>query len=256
MRKVLAPFFIGREEPGLERGTGPFDVVLPSTLASEEFSATCAIKNINRALREFVTSTISEGERPLVVSGDCISTIGCLAGVQRLGIRPYLVWLDAHGDFHTYETTISGHLGGMPLAMITGRGDDSLLMAAEMVPLRDSLVCQVGARDLEPGESAALERSSILRANSIDGSLIEVLRGCQVWVHLDSDYIDPNEAPAMRYPAPGGPSIADVKSNLVELWRVTSIVGVSVSAWAPHLDRDLQTATACWDLIAHWTDRL
>ena len=64
-----------------------------------------------------------EGEdAPVVISGDCMVAIGVLAGLQARGIDPTLLWFDAHGDFHTWETTASGFLGGMPLAMVSGRG--------------------------------------------------------------------------------------------------------------------------------------
>ncbi len=103
----------------------------------------------------------------MVLSGDCICSIGCIAGLERCGIRPQLLWFDAHGDFHTPETTISGHLGGMPLAMITGRGDLSLLEAVELTPLVDAHVYHIGATDLEPGENEALQSSGICRVSRV-----------------------------------------------------------------------------------------
>jgi arginase len=250
MRKCLAPFFIGREEPGLEKGTSTFEIVLPPTLVGCEAGSRDAIGRINCAIRDFVAETIASGEKPLVVCGDCLSAIGCLTGLERCGIRPYLLWFDAHGDFHTPETTISGHLGGMPLAIITGRGELSLLTAVGMTPLPDEQVCLVGGRDLEPGEKEALEASRICRCERITDVWDWLPHKFHLWVHFDTDYINPTDAPAMRCPASGGVSAQIARLDLDALSSCTNISGLSVSAWAPHLDVDARTAIVSWDAIS------
>jgi arginase len=250
MRKCLSPFFIGREEPGLDIGLGSFDIQLLQSLIACEPVSKNAISNINCAIRDFITETVSIGEKPMVLSGDCLSAIGCLAGLQKCEIQPYLLWFDAHGDFHTPETTISGHIGGMPLAMITGRGDLSLLTGVNLAPLPDKRVYFIGGRDIEPGEKEAMELSNIHMCNRITDILSELPKKPNFWVHFDTDYINPIDAPAMRYPAKGGISAQLVKSDLNALASRTNIVGLSVSAWAPHLDFERQTAITCWDVIS------
>jgi arginase len=250
MRKCLSPFFIGRDEPGLDRGTGPFDIKLPLTLVGIEPGSKNAINSINCAIRDFIAETVVLGEKPMVLSGDCLSAIGCLAGLQKCDIYPYFIWFDAHGDFHTPETTISGHLGGMPLAMITGRGDQSLLSAVDLKPLPDRKVYFVGGRDLEVGEKEALEESKINKCERITEILSELPKESYFWVHFDMDYIIPIDAPAMRYPAEGGVSAQIIKSDLNTLASCINILGLSVSAWAPHLDVNAQTAIVCWDVIS------
>lgn len=246
----LSPFFIGRVELGLERRTGPFDEVLPAALVGNEPGSQNAINKINGAIRDFVSRTLAMGERPLVLSGDCLSVIGCLAGLRKSGMRSNLLWFDAHGDFHTHETTLSGHLGGMPLAMISGRGDQSLLHAVGLDALPDNRISLVGARDLESGEREALFRSGIRRAARVTELLDALTSDEQFWVHFDTDYINPADAPAMRYPAPGGASAMETKTDFSLLADRVNIVGVSVSAWAPHLDVNGQTAATCWDTIS------
>ncbi len=59
-------------------------------------------------------------------AGDCVASLGVAAGLQRAGIEPSVAWLDAHGDFNTWETTPSGFMGGMPLAVLAGLGDQSI----------------------------------------------------------------------------------------------------------------------------------
>jgi arginase len=250
MRKCLAPFFIGREEPGLDRRTGPFDVVLPKDLVGTEPGSIRAINQINCSIRDVVAETILSGDRPLVLSGDCLSAIGCLAGMEKCGIRPYLLWFDAHGDFHTPETTISGHLGGMPLAIITGRSDGSLLSDVGLTPLADDRVCLIGGRDLEPVERESLEASGIRRVDRVAQALEFLPESSPLWVHFDTDYINPSDAPAMRYPAPGGISAKAVKFDLETIARKRNVLGLSVSAWAPHLDTGGRTAATCWDTIS------
>jgi len=250
MRKCLSPFFIGREELGLDIHTGPFNIQLPQTLINCGVGSKNAINNINCAIRDFISETIAMGENPMVLSGDCLSAIGCLAGLQKNNIYPYILWFDAHGDFHTTETTISGHLGGMPLAMITGRGDLSLITAVGLKPIHDKRVYFIGGRDLEVGEKESMIGSKIKRCNLITDILSELPKKSYFWVHFDTDYINPIDAPAMRYPANGGASAQLVKSELKALASCVNIIGSSVSAWAPHLDIDAKTAIICWDVIS------
>jgi arginase len=254
MRKCLAPFFIGRTEPGLDRGAVSFDITLPAELAAHEPGSLDAIIRINSAVRDVVSSHAEKSQKVLVLCGDCLVPIGCLAGLERCGIRPYLIWFDAHGDFHTYETTLSGHLGGMPLAMITGRGDQTLLQAIGLTALRDEDVCLIGGRDVESGERELLAASSILQANRLQDALKSIPRHRPVWIHLDTDYLSPIEAPAMRYPAPGGPPVGEVESELNTLVTEFDIAGVSISAWCPALDHDGRSAEACWRAVAALVD--
>jgi arginase len=192
-------------------------------------------------------------ELPVILSGDCLSAIGGLAGLQKCNIQPYLIWFDAHGDFHTPSTTSSGHLGGMPLAMITGRGDASLLKSVKMTSLPDSKVYLVGGRELDHGEKEALENSEIVMCNRITEILNILPTDANFWIHFDTDYINPIDAPAQRYPVSGGISAQQVKSDLEVLTACVKIVGLSVSAWAPSLDVNAQTAITCWNAISSLT---
>lgn len=246
MRKCLAPFFLGRPEAGLDRQTGNFDLVLSSDLVGESPGSIEAVVRINRAVRDVVAEHVARSLKLLVLCGDCLSAIGCLAGLEKCGLRPHLLWFDAHGDFHTHETTLSGHLGGMPLAMITGRGDLSLLSEVGLSMVSDKSVCLIGARDLERGERELLAASSILQTRRLGDALERIPRQEPVWIHFDTDYINQTEAPAMRYPAIGGPTALEVRSEFNVLARECAIVGMSMSAWAPHLDKEEHTAATCW----------
>lgn len=254
MRKCLAPFFVGQFEAGLDEHTDEFDVVLPSSLVGSNSGSLEAVVCVNQAIRDFVAETVAVGEAPLVLCGDCLSAIGCLAGIERSVGRPYyLLWFDAHGDFHTYETTISGHLGGMPLAMITGRGEQGILSRVGLAPFPDERVCHVGARELDPGECELLQDSAVVTVSRLAGTLDRIPKGSPAWIHFDTDYINPIDAPAMRFPATGGPRALQVRAEFDVVARDLAVVGLSVSAWAPHLDAACggdSTAQVCWRTVA------
>jgi arginase len=95
------------------------------------------LAGVYAGLRDAVAASAAP---PVVLSGDCVASLAVIAGLQRRGIRPGLVWFDAHGDFHTEATTLSGYLGGLPLAKAVGRGDLTLPAALGMTPLTEDSV--------------------------------------------------------------------------------------------------------------------
>src|SRR6185436_17512054 len=96
-----------------------------------------------------------------VLTGDCVTAVAVLAGLQRRGLDPAVVWFDAHGDFHTEATTTSGYLGGLPLAKVVGLSDLALPRALGMTPIAEDRAVLVDARDLDPGEVTALAASAV-----------------------------------------------------------------------------------------------
>jgi arginase len=184
------------------------------------------------------------------LTGDCCTTIGVAAGLQRAGVHPTLVWLDAHGDFNTPETTPSGFIGGMPLAMLVGRGDQTLVEAAGMTPLAETAVYLSDARDLDPGEGEAVQRSAVHHVADLSTLPQQLPERDPLWVHLDVDVLDPGDAPAVAYPAPKGPSLEHVEAILGKLAATGRIVAVSVTAWDFGKDGDGRTERACRRLIS------
>jgi arginase len=165
-------------------------------------------------LYELVAGRVAASDEPLaVVSGDCTTSLATVAGLQRRGISPGVIWLDAHGDFHTPRTTRSGYLGGMALAMLVGRAGAALTGAIGLRPVAETACVLVGARDVEPGEREALEASAIRRLRVRDLATAELPRP-PWYVHLDVDVADPSELTGLRFPAPGGPSHEDVAAAL------------------------------------------
>lgn len=191
---------------------------------------------------------VASADMPAVIAGDCIAAIGILAGLQRRGLDPTLLWFDAHGDFHTWETTASGFLGGMPLAMLTGRGEQTIVTGAGLDPIPDEQVVLIGARDLDPGEDAAVAASGMLTVGVEDLSLLD-LPG-PLYVHVDVDVIDPVDLPAVDYPAPGGPSLDAVRDAMEDLASTGRVVAFSISSWNPDLPEADRAAAASLSLAA------
>ncbi|MBU1227907.1 MAG: arginase family protein [Actinobacteria bacterium] len=240
MSRITVPFFMG--EPMSFLGRVPSDVELTPTLPEgapqERMGVLC------RHLADLVAAV----DVPTVVAGDCVAAIGVLAGLQRKGLDPTVLWFDAHGDFHTWDTTGSGFLGGMPLAMLTGRGEQTIVAAAGLQPIGDGRVVLVGARDLDPGEDAAVASSGMRVAEVADVPSLD-LPG-PLYVHLDVDVVDPDDLPAVNYPVPGGPSLAETLAVLEWLAATGRVVALSVSAWNPRLPGAEQAAAATLGLAA------
>ena len=242
-RILLTPYFLDQSSPTLS-GLGGKDWHLnPSRPAGE--TPLARIGSVHRGLRDLVAATTARGERPVSIGGDCCAAIPVLAGLQQGGVDPVLLWLDAHGDFNTAETTISGFLGGMPLAMLTGRGDQTLMQASLARTLADSEVLLFDARDLDPAERDLLNASGVVRLDAVDAVLDALPSDRPVHVHLDCDVLDSDAAPAMRYPVRGGPSVADLVRLGSALHASGRVAGVSVTVWDIEADSDGRTGAAC-----------
>jgi arginase len=185
---------------------------------------------------------------PVILSGDCVACLAVIAGLQRRGIQPGLVWFDAHGDFHTEATTTSGYLGGLPLAKAVGRGDRTLPGALGLTPLPEAAVLLADGRDLDPPEVAALASSRVLRA-PVSELATAALPDGPVVVHVDLDVIDAAALPGLRFPAPGGPSRQAVADAIAAVARRREIAALDIAAtWRPG-DTDRQRTDAALQAV-------
>ena len=200
-------------------------------------------------LAEAIQLAVGYGLCPTSIAGDCIAALGVLAGLQRAGVAPTLIWFDAHGDFNTPLTTPSGFLGGMPLAMAVGRGDQTIVRGLGLQPLPESQVILTDARDLDPGEREAVAASALTHLPRVTDLLEAPLPGGPLYVHFDCDVLDPAAVPAVNYPAPGGPSPGDLRRVFRRLAESEQLVAVSLSTWDPELDQDGQSRQAVLALL-------
>lgn len=151
-------------------------------------------------------------ERPLVLGGCCCSHVGAVRGLAGRVDRLAVVWLDAHGDLNTPETSPSGNLWGMPLRMLLDDG---------VVPPED--VALVGARSLDPPEQVYLDEAGI------DDSLDRTLAGVDaVYVALDLDVLDPGDVEVF-VPEPGGPTVDQIESVLRDVVSRVPLAGIGVT---------------------------
>ena len=265
--RLLLPYLMGQRRDGLGRlaelDRHPWEVLSldpqPEARIDDPVAKLRSLGRLNALLATRVDALVREGHRPVSVAGDCVSSLGMLAGLQRAGRSPdRVVWLDAHGDFHTWSTTTTQYIGGMPLAMFVGRVDDgpdarseatrACLAAIGVRPYPPRQVVLADARDLDPDEREPLLGSGILRC-ALDDVPRHLGPRERIHLHWDTDVIDdPQRLPALKYHVRHGPSAADVAALMRDL-RAFDIVAVSVSAWHPEQDGDDRTARACLEIL-------
>lgn len=198
---------------------------------------------------------------PIILGGDHSVSIGSVAGVAR-GVRTGVVWVDAHTDFNTPDTSPSGNVHGMPLACLCGKGDLRLLdVVGGKAPVRPEDVVIIGARSVDAGERRLLGELGVtvytmkdvdrLGMSRIAEETIERLRGLpRVHVSFDADALDPEVAPGVGTPVPGGLTYREahlLMELLADAGIVTSLDLVEVN---PILDRGNRTSEMMVELGA------
>ena len=194
-------------------------------------------------------AALPEGVFPIVLGGDHSLSMGSVAGAAR-GRRVGVVWVDAHADFNTPETSPSGNVHGMPLAVLSGLGHPRLTEVFRAVDPKD--VVLVGVRSLDPGEKRLLKEAGVrvytmhevdrLGVARIAEEVLQHLQGLPLHVSLDADVLDPTLAPGVGTPVPGGLTYREahlLMEILAESGRVQSLDLVEVN---PILDERNRTA--------------
>ena len=246
-RFILSPSFLNQAVPALN-SLAKSDWLINSPVLPEG-SQQSRMSTIHRSLADLVAKTIALEKRPVSLAGDCCTAIGVLAGLQHAGINPSLIWFDAHGDFNTWETSPSGFLGGMPLAMIVGRGDQTMTTAVDLKPLAEDRVILTDARDLDPSERVSVNQSAVVHLPQVAALLEYPLPAGPIYVHFDTDVVSVHESPAHNYPAPGGPPVSVVHSVFKRLAQSGQVAAVSLSAWNPELDKDKRSEDVSMALL-------
>jgi arginase len=250
---ILTPFFLDHYLPVLE------DLIQPSWILNKpslpEGDTQTRMSVLHESLAKEVKGIVVRGDRPVSIVGDCCATIGFMAGLQRVGLDPTLIWFDAHGDFNTWETTPSGFLGGMPLAMLVGRGEQRMPQAVGLRSVHERKVILTDARDLDPGEKLLVESSMLRHLQKITDFLDQPPPNGPLYIHFDVDVVNPDEIPAVSYPAHGGPNVDEIKRVFKHLAGKGSIVGMSMSSWNPDLDKDGRTKERCMEVFSVLLER-
>ncbi len=170
-----------------------------------------AVCQTNRALANRVRAALTQSRRALVLAGNCSTATGTLGGIA--GEATGILWFDAHGDFNTPETTISGSMEGMALGVATGTCHPQIREAAGLAqPIAQDRVLLAGVRDLDAGERELLLRSRIeqlssaeFSINAFENSAAKIrANSSELYLHLDLDAVDPAHSPGVNFEAPGG----------------------------------------------------
>jgi arginase len=250
-RLILAPFDSGRRD--WRMGAGPADLLdhgVSRQLGAEAVTVTASsYEEVQRAVAEQVRRAVADGVAPIVLAGNCGVSVGVVEGLAAQDDLA-VVWLDAHGDLNTPETTASGFVDGMALAMLTGRCRTPF---PGYRPVPDDQVLLVGARDLDPAEREVLTESRIrlLPARAAEvaaaGFPPQVRR---VHLHVDLDVHDSQlVGRANEYAAPGGPDAAEIRRIVEVLGAGLPLVSATFAAYDPAVDVGGGVRTAALELI-------
>lgn len=178
----------------------------------------------------------------LVIGGDCSVLLGSLLGLAN-GRDLGLVFLDGHTDFNTIETTITGAVAGMDLALATGRGTSELARLRGDRPLvRDEHVVAIGVRDGD------FEGSNIRTADTANEALAR-LGDRDFFVHVDADVLDPKFMPFVDSPEPGGLDPDELVEILEPLVKNPRAVGMELTIYDPRRDHDGRGAALLADIL-------
>lgn len=222
------------------------------------------IKSVATACRNIYTLAcdwITRDETAVFLGGDHSISIGTVAASAQAGSTG-LIWVDAHADFNTPETSPTGNIHGMPVAVLVGDGEDELVNVGFPGPkVQPANIVQIGVRDLDPGERRRLAQSEVnvftmrhvdeLGMAAVARQALDRLHGLErIHVSLDMDGLDPSEAPGVGTPKPGGLTYREahlLMEILGDSGRVHSLDVVEIN---PILDLGNQTAELAIELVA------
>jgi arginase len=270
---IIVPYYLGHYNAGM--GAGPthlldrgIDVrlrqeghdVVVSTVeydgrADHEIGAAF---RVNVFLADHVRRSLAAGRFPIVLAGNCNSCLGTIGGLSRDDLA--VVWLDAHGDFHSPDTTQSGFVDGFPLNMAVGRTWKALLSSIPgFKPVPEQRVVLAGTRDLDPGEDAAVHESamhhcdlSALRADSMSAlaNSLDAVGAGDAYLHVDLDALDTGDSPANEYSPQGGLSAEEFARVLTMVGDRLSVRAAALTCYNPGIDRREAAADTAMDAIA------
>lgn len=202
-------------------------------------------------------ATRSAGRFPLVVSGSCFSTVGAFAGLEKESAG--VIWLDAHGDLNTPETSPGGFVDGMAAAVLLGWCHAERAAAIPVSHPSESRLMVVGARALDPEEATAMQQSAIIALTVAEAkdetrltAAVDAFAASltAVYLHIDLDVLDPIAVGrANEFAAPDGLTLSDVNALVRTVGARVRIAGVTLSAYDPAADADGAVGRAAGEII-------
>jgi arginase len=270
---IQAPYLAGDERQGASKGPRRFieagaerllsktglDVALELVDRGGPFRDTgSASLAVCKQLASVVERSVRARRFPFVLSGSCDVSKGVLSGFDHSQCG--VVWFDAHGDFNTPETTISGYFPGMSLAIVAGHCYASYWgQIGNSTPIPATSILMVGVRDLDPAEQDRLERSGIQvvgwhhrkPAADLESALHKLTtRVREVYLHIDMDALDADVAPGVvNDPVPGGLSLNDLKDAIRATFATFRVRAAALVVFDPDRDENDRTLRAGMQVI-------
>jgi arginase len=209
---------------------------------AEQLTETQTTFKVNVLLSEAISGIVDAGTFPVVLAGNCITSSGIVSGVHSDEL--HVLWLDAHADFNTPETTRTGYLDGMALSIACGRCWKLLSSAnPRFLPMKEENVTLVGTRDLDTEEARVLSESKVrvvtpekLRMNRLQIPDPIGPGDTELYIHLDADVLDVSAGRANRFASKGG--LLESEVNHLLSWAISSykVVALAVTAFGPDHD--------------------
>ena len=220
----------------------------------------------NAHLGDYVAEAEREGYLSVGLLSNCSSVSGVLGGLQKSGptrrpLKVGLVFIDAHGDINTPETTLSGMLGGMPVAVAAGLCLRNLRVTSGLeVALPTKYIVMGALRDVDPLEQELMDRTQVTHISTDDirgrsenlHEQMDRLSGLvdKIYVHIDMDVLDPREVPGHPLTVPDGPTSLELGAALTEMFRYEKVaaLGIASTPWGER-DPDGVSREAAYNLI-------
>ena len=283
------PLFYGCDRPGVEKGPEELrknnlidifeenhtvydlgDIEVEKANAEDKFLSNSKLKyldqvvNANNNLAKKVLEALENNTLPFIVGGDHSLALGSIAGSsQFLGNDLAVIWIDAHGDINTHETTPSGNIHGMPLAASMGIGYEKLTsIFFNNFKVKPENVFILACRDLDEGEIELIDKLDInvwtnqdINNKGIDKvvkellSLISSKNIKNIHLSYDIDCLDPEYVPGTGTPVSDGLSFSESKSLLEAILGTSLVKSIDFVEYNPDLDQNNRTKETCIELL-------
>ncbi|WP_406630134.1 arginase family protein [Amycolatopsis sp. WGS_07] len=230
-------------------GLEPRFVGTPSGPEDDDWTASLpAAEETLSGLAQAVSASVAAGRRTVLAVNTCSASLATLPAAVRAYPDCVVLWIDAHGDFNTPDTTGSGYLGGMALSGACG-----LWESGHGAGVDPSRVVLVGARDIDPPERELLDKAGvriIAPAEATGQRVAAAVGGAQVWVHIDWDVLEPGTVPA-DYHVPDG-LLPEKIREILDAIPAADVLGIELAEFAATGDEgtDARATESILDMIA------
>ncbi|MFQ5750920.1 MAG: arginase family protein [bacterium] len=220
----------------------------------------------NGHLGKMVSDRVKQGYFPIGLLANCNSLMGMLAGLQHSGpgrrpLKVGLIYIDAHGDFNTPETTLSGMLGGMPVAVAAGHCLHRLRLQSGLDPaLPERYIVLAGLRDTDPLEQERIDNSLITMLsvedirNLSENIHLQMKRLSKltdlIYIHIDMDVLDPKEVSGHPLTVADGPTSRELAAALELMFHYKKAAALGIASYPYQNDKDNISLKAAYNLIA------